>query len=169
MHKLYIEFNGKKHTIEFPSLKLLMVYRDYHFAFGDWKNCIKWVPSNQLKQEELDDVVEEKNDYHEGKLTKLSLVTCNGLKLYTDSKVNAKNIIEVKTADEKWEAVRIERDLKLLQTDWTQLPDAPIKTDERTEYRAYRLYLRNFPKMHSNDTIHDAVVYSFDDWKKGLR
>ena len=65
------------------------------------------------------------------------------------------------TADElaAWEAehmpsseilstkARAQRDKLLAETDWTQVLDAPIDTDTREAYRAYRQALRDIPEQ----------------------
>lgn len=43
--------------------------------------------------------------------------------------------------------VRVQRDKLLLETDWTQVLDAPIDTDTREAYRAYRQALRDIPEQ----------------------
>lgn len=42
---------------------------------------------------------------------------------------------------------RAQRDKLLLETDWTQTLDAPIDTDTREAYRAYRQALRDIPEQ----------------------
>ena len=45
------------------------------------------------------------------------------------------------------EEARTQRDKLLAATDWTQVLDAPIDTDTREEYRAYRQALRDLPEQ----------------------
>lgn len=53
-------------------------------------------------------------------------------------------IVEIQeTADE----VRAMRDKLLADTDWTQVLDAPIDTETREAYRAYRQALRDIPEQ----------------------
>jgi len=49
-----------------------------------------------------------------------------------------------KIRDAKATAVRKQRDALLTQSDWTQLPDAPV---DRTEWAAYRQALRDLPSQ----------------------
>jgi hypothetical protein len=49
-----------------------------------------------------------------------------------------------------WQELRVIRDYKLLISDWTQLPTAPLTTTKVTEWEAYRQKLRILP-----DTIED--------------
>ena len=41
--------------------------------------------------------------------------------------------------------VRMQRDCKLLASDWTQTMDAPLAPEKRTEWAVYRQTLRDFP------------------------
>lgn len=41
--------------------------------------------------------------------------------------------------------LRVERDLRLAASDWTQFPDSPLPAAARTEWRAYRQALRDLP------------------------
>lgn len=50
----------------------------------------------------------------------------------------------VPTEDEQKENVRRVRDYYLQQTDFTRLDDAPITKEEREQYKAYRVYLRDY-------------------------
>lgn len=44
-----------------------------------------------------------------------------------------------------WERLRDERNLKLTDSDWSQLPDAPLTTAEKTKWATYRQELRDLP------------------------
>lgn len=61
------------------------------------------------------------------------------------------------------EALRKERDLALKNSDWTQLADNPLSSDDRKLYRKYRFYLRNLPDMYKNNTK-GAKVMSYTEW-----
>lgn len=50
----------------------------------------------------------------------------------------------VPTEDEQKENVRRVRDWYLQQTDFTRLDDAPLSDEEREQYKAYRVYLRDY-------------------------
>lgn len=43
----------------------------------------------------------------------------------------------------KWKEVRQERNKRLKETDWTQLPDSPVTGSKLTEWEAYRQELRD--------------------------
>lgn len=63
------------------------------------------------------------------------------------------------------DAMRADRDKLLAATDFTQLPDAPLNTAEKTEYREYRDYLRNLPELYANSQVLEAVAMEFSEWK----
>lgn len=43
----------------------------------------------------------------------------------------------------KLDVIRTDRDNLLLETDWTQIPDAPLTAEKKAEYAAYRQALRD--------------------------
>lgn len=57
------------------------------------------------------------------------------------------------------------RDLFLQKTDFTQLADAPFSSAEKTEFRDYRDYLREFPTLFQNGQILQFKVMTFEEWK----
>lgn len=61
-------------------------------------------------------------------------------------------ILSLPTADE----IRARRDKLLAETDWTQVLDAPIDTETREAYRAYRQALRDVTEQEGFPT---AVVW----------
>lgn len=65
-------------------------------------------------------------------------------------------ILELKKS--KIEEIKIERNKRLFETDWTQLPDVDLSDKEVQEFRMYRKYLRNI--MHNID---DPLSFSFED------
>jgi len=55
-----------------------------------------------------------------------------------------------------WASVRVMRDRKVSETDWTQMPDAPLDEAKKAEFTAYRQALRDIPQTYSDP---DAVVW----------
>lgn len=64
--------------------------------------------------------------------------------------LRAQGVSEKKIAslmsDVAWKAVRDERDRRLAQTDWTQMPDAPLTSEKKEEFKGYRQLLRDIPQ-----------------------
>jgi hypothetical protein len=60
-----------------------------------------------------------------------------------------------KTADEilaeKLAAIRVQRNQLLAECDYTQLADAPLTVDQRTDWAAYRQALRDLPNQPGFD------------------
>lgn len=52
--------------------------------------------------------------------------------------------------------VRVRRAVLLTQTDWTQMPDAPLIDEKKAEFTAYRQVLRDIPQTYDNP---DDVVW----------
>jgi hypothetical protein len=44
--------------------------------------------------------------------------------------------------DQKWEQIKLWRNAKLAQSDWTQLPDSPV---DKAAWATYRQALRDLP------------------------
>ena len=49
--------------------------------------------------------------------------------------------------------VRMERNNRLTACDWTQLPDTPLTTEQKTAWATYRQTLRDFPSVVQLDNI----------------
>ena len=62
--------------------------------------------------------------------------------------------------------VRLERNKMLLNTDWTQVSDAPLSSSGRQLYREYRQYLRDIPELFDRDQILELEVMDFNTWKE---
>ena len=65
----------------------------------------------------------------------------------TESEVTAK--IKELNDGESMRLLRIDRDLKLANTDWVVLPDSPLTTSKKTEWKTYRQSLRDLPANSS--------------------
>lgn len=83
-----------------------------------------------------------------------------------DSAKNAIIAAEGTEAEAKVMAdMRSDRDGYLAKTDFTQLADAPLTTEEKTEYRNYRDYLRKIPELFEGGQIVEMKAMSFEEWK----
>ncbi|AUW07606.1 hypothetical protein C1N51_28660 (plasmid) [Vibrio campbellii] len=52
--------------------------------------------------------------------------------------------------------IRQRRDVLMTQTDWTQIPDAPLSPEKKEEFAAYRQALRDIPQVYNNP---DDVIW----------
>ena len=59
-------------------------------------------------------------------------------------------VIEPISEEFFWEVLRKERDLKLKESDWTQLLDSPLSESLRNSWANYRQELRDLPQNTSN-------------------
>jgi len=62
------------------------------------------------------------------------------------------------TEDELWASVRYLRNRKLAESDWTQMPDAPLTEQEKADFTVYRQALRDVPQVA--ETLVEAVLPS---------
>lgn len=67
------------------------------------------------------------------------------------------------TEEEKEQAIRNERNLRLAFTDWTQLPDAPLTAEQKAAYAEYRKYLRDYPETEG---WYEHSPKTFEEWKE---
>ena len=55
--------------------------------------------------------------------------------------------------------IRIERNKRLSETDWTQLQDSPLSSSEKAAYVTYRQALRDLPSDQNTIENYDDVVW----------
>ena len=60
----------------------------------------------------------------------------------------AEELGPVPTAEDDMRVIRSERDRRIAESDWTQLPDVPEAT--KTAWQAYRQALRDVPGNYTN-------------------
>ena len=83
-------------------------------------------------------------DRHTQQIVELSPVHANGTWKQSWGVIALPIDEQQKIRDARATAVRKQRDGLLTQSDWTQLPDAPV---DRTEWAAYRQALRDLPSQ----------------------
>jgi hypothetical protein len=149
---------GTEERHEFENAKLAKIYRDYHLNFGHWNGKAKWMKDSDILEENRKFICDEMTKIENGEITHYFYVT-DGL------------IIEECVGDktDSFIDLRIKRDKLLRESDWTQLADVVMSQDERKQYRVYRQYLRDLPKLHNEISVLSADVYCFEDWKMGKR
>lgn len=163
MYKLYVLDNKTKEEkiLKFETIELALLYKDYHLTFGIWSSVSKWVNSSEVTNEQKPFIVDSKYINIKDVPTLFYKIS-DGFQIKVQKE-------ESDSVDEIWMLFRKKRNVKLLETDWSQLSDCNLTVDERKEYRSYRSYLRDLPKLHNDSSIITAKVYSFEDWKKGKR
>ena len=58
-----------------------------------------------------------------------------------------------------WGMTRNQRDILLASSDWTQMPDAPLTSDQKTAWISYRQELRDFPATSASATSDEELVW----------
>ena len=53
--------------------------------------------------------------------------------------------------------LRRQRDQKLFSCDWTQLADAPLSTEEKTDWSIYRQQLRDLPQINEATELENII------------
>ena len=161
MYKLTVRQGDIEQVHEFESAELAQLYRDYHLAFGHWNGLSHWIHEREVTPEKQKFIIDERTEYENGVIVRFFKLT-EGIELKIEEASGS-------TVEECWKIFRNKRNTALNNTDWTQLADCELSTDERKDYRNYRSYLRTLPKLYDDTTIVSAKVYSFEDWKKGKR
>jgi hypothetical protein len=161
MHKLIIRQGDVEQVHEFETSELAQLYRDYHLAFGNWNGTSRWIEARKVTPEEAPFIVDEKTELVNEEVVRFYRIT-DGIQLKIEE-------ASPDCLEDLWKLFREKRNKWLQLTDWTQLADCELDTEQRKEYRAYRSYLRTLPKLYNDSSVVYAKVYSFEDWKKGKR
>jgi hypothetical protein len=66
--------------------------------------------------------------------------------------------------DSLFEEIRDERDRLLTNSDWTQFPDSPLTTEQKTSWATYRQELRDFPSTFLDDNGDLLVTILTPTW-----
>ena len=69
-------------------------------------------------------------------------------KMNANAARSAEEMGPVPTTEDDMIVIRSERDRRIVETDWTQLPDVPEAT--RTMWQTYRQALRDIPQNYTN-------------------
>ena len=66
-------------------------------------------------------------------------------------------VIEI-TKEQIYTAIRGRRDYMLQRSDWSQLPDAPLDTEQKTLWTTYRQALRDMPATYPDiESLEDVI------------
>jgi hypothetical protein len=161
MHKLIVRQGDIEQVHEFESSELAQLYRDYHLAFGHWNGISRWVEEKDLTPEKQRFVIDEKTELKNGQIVRFFKLT-DGIELRIEE-ASPSCIADL------WRLFREKRDIALHKTDWTQLADCELSMEEKKDYRSYRSYLKTLPRLYDDASIVSAKIYSFGEWKKGMR
>tara|TARA_R110002049_G_scaffold220998_1_gene392487 strand:- start:8 stop:463 length:456 start_codon:yes stop_codon:yes gene_type:complete len=63
------------------------------------------------------------------------------------------------SAEDLWSAVRLMRDIKLSESDWTQFNDSPLSDSNKAAWSTYRAALRNIPSTNADIASVEDVTW----------
>lgn len=152
----------KDQEFKFDNAEDADLYKRYHLKFGNWCKSGTWKYEDELAPEELIFVADEITEQRKG-IVKRKFYVVPGIEILKQTITQEIDVINC------WKVLRANRNEALKQSDWTQLADVVMKTEERTSWRKYREYLRHLPKMHSDESICGADVLSFEEWSLRVR
>jgi len=112
------------------------------------KENLSWIPSNihAVQWDETWGEIEYNDGTPNKKIEELGIYE-QAIKDYQNEIQRRKDEkIAEENARDYWEELRVERNSKLQECDWTQIPDAPLSDTQKTEWQNYRLLLRNLPE-----------------------
>lgn len=101
-----------------------------------------WIPHNEtgfLTGQELDDAIQL--------MYPMEVVQTNKFASFVNGAEIEALVTKIPTLPPTSEQIRQQRDILLLKTDWTQLPDAPLTTEQKTAWAVYRQELRDITKQ----------------------
>lgn len=58
---------------------------------------------------------------------------------------------------QKMAELRLERNMRLMACDWTQIPGAPISVEQKSAWDVYRQKLRDLPSVVDPDKLPEVV------------
>lgn len=91
----------------------------------------------------------------------ISLVLHEGVEYYNVDPENnvfgiPAGILSAALIEQAWGLVRAERARRIAATDYTQMPDSPLSTEQRQAFADYRQVLRDIPQENASP---DAVTW----------
>lgn len=73
-------------------------------------------------------------------------------------------IVDAAIIDAYWNLLRQKRNLLIAQSDWTVLPDAPLTSEQKTAWKAYRDALRDLPATLEAQNITPEIALNDDSY-----
>ena len=68
-------------------------------------------------------------------------------------------VVHITDQQEILENIRVTRDYRLQQSDWTQIPDSPFTAAQKEAWANYRQQLRDLPTTYSEATSLEEVIF----------
>ena len=134
--------------------------------FDTKAECDNWVKNHKLKGK--DKVVKKSNVIEKGYNIILEEVKDNGEVEYIleGPAEYSVDYLEENPVTVKEYRAALDAKMKeiLLDTDWSQLSDAPLKTEERRIYKKYREYVRNKRKEYNDNNIKNWKILTYKEY-----
>jgi len=84
---------------------------------------------------------------------------------YDGTKIIVPTEPDLRTTSDSYKQLRMKRDQKLSNSDWTQFVDSPLSSSKKTEWSTYRQALRDLPSNVTDDNVKDiAYTASHSSW-----
>lgn len=140
--------------------------RKFMAEFDTKTECENWVKNHKIKGK--DKVVKKSNVKENGYKVILEEIKDNGEVEYILEGSSEYTVEYIEnnpiTVEEHLQALNKKIKEILLDTDWSQLSDAPLKTEERIIYKKYREYVRNKTKEYNEDNIKNWKILTYREY-----
>lgn len=132
---------------------------DGQFLMGIKKEHLSWVPENVHAFHWYEDIQKGEIEFsHHPLETKPPNETITELGIFSQAvttfheelerraQEEADRLAAIESSTDYWEQLRIMRDNRLFECDWTQLPDSPLTEEQKQLWFTYRQQLRDLPE-----------------------
>lgn len=148
-------------------MKLTIILSDKVIGIdGVFLNCnqedIDWIPSNIHAVQWYDTwgEVEYIGETPNERIEELGIYE-KAIEVYENETKKIQDELDaIEAARDYWQELRIIRDSKLSESDWSQMPDSPLSEEKKIEWREYRQELRDLPE---NITDPKPLFLNLDD------
>tara|TARA_B100001094_G_scaffold319161_1_gene363620 strand:+ start:1922 stop:2341 length:420 start_codon:yes stop_codon:yes gene_type:complete len=84
---------------------------------------------------------------------------------YFESTIVVPQPVDLRTTSDHYKQLRMKRNKKLSDSDWTQYPDSPLDSTKKAEWSTYRQELRDLPANVTDSNVKDiAYKASHSSW-----
>lgn len=109
---------------------------------------LSWIPSNVRAVQWYDTWGEIEYNDNSGseRIEELGIYEQAIIDFENEIKRKEDSTIEIESSIDYWKKLRIKRNYRLLNCDWTQLPDSKLTQSQKLEWEIYRQSLRDLPE-----------------------
>ena len=91
-------------------------------------------------------------------LPQITVLYADSLGNYYETPPEGSDVQDSPSVSQAMDNVRLHRNQLLTASDWTQIADSPLSDTQRTQWRAYRQALRDYPSLIN------VALWSAPDW-----